>query len=30
VSDEDWLAEAAERGAVEFDASSKKQLVTAA
>ncbi len=30
VSDEDWLTEAAERGAIEFDASSKKQLVTAA
>lgn len=30
VSDEDWLTEAAERGTIEFDASSKKQLVTVA
>lgn len=30
VVDEDWLTEAADRGSIEFDASSKKQLVTAA
>lgn len=30
VADEEWLTEAAERGTIEFDASSKKQLVTVA